>query len=461
MQTNNEGFNKLLEYPFWSALFHRRSRRISKGLASVPAGSLTYPPSARPPIHPQPLTELEEAVLIAATGATGLTMPDRPFKTPEGNDMLGSPNLNMPGRSAGSPDNAQATHFFLINDTGTYFLKKLPPLTPGVAVTPEVLITRAASCKQKVLDKRLDFPREFPYYLDSNRFLSNLPGSTVFVPIVDTTQQYINGLLYLLTEPDGHRPCFVDDRHFYLKAGVSKWVRSGFLNEEIKLPLTSLGTFRSDIEADLLLQNLMLTLQAMGLGGWIHASISPQFLISHPLYTKPGEGLGFKWAIPGFKLLDILRWGTFLPKVRANPVGLPDIIKGMCPPYYPDMSSAVDALMEMKYGPNGTYTDRVYFGKIFKGKFGSEYMEEVPRYVPDAIDCCKDVCNYIYETHGRFPAHCNAMHVPGVWLQAHHLDLDYYDFLFIDGYTETQRTHECLWHPQIGLSPGAGGSHAA
>ena len=40
---------------------------------------------------------------------------------------MAKPNVNMVGRTAGSPDNAQGTHFFLINDTGTYFLRKLPP----------------------------------------------------------------------------------------------------------------------------------------------------------------------------------------------------------------------------------------------------------------------------------------------------------------------------------------------
>ena len=36
----------------------------------------------------------------------------------------------------------------------------------------------------------------------------------------------------------------------------------------------------------------------------------------------------------------------------------------------------------------------------------------------DVIDCATDICNYIYETHGRFPAHVDAIYVPGVWLQA-------------------------------------------
>ena len=101
----------------------RRTHRVSRG-SSVSAGSMSYE-STEPR---EPLTELEEAVLIALTGCTGLTMPDRPFNDPRnGKPIMAKPNLNMGGRTAGSPDNAQGTHFFLINDTGTYFLRKLPP----------------------------------------------------------------------------------------------------------------------------------------------------------------------------------------------------------------------------------------------------------------------------------------------------------------------------------------------
>src|SRR5262249_55566348 len=145
-------------------------------------------------------------------------------------------------------------------------------------------------------------------------------------------------------------------------------------------------------------------------------------------------------------LLDFFRWGTFLPSVRANPVGLDGVIECMCPPYYKNMSDAVDAVVAMKYGEKGVYSDREYFRGIFKGEGGDIYLKDVPHYQQEVIDCTKDVCNYIYNTHGRFPAHTDAIYVPGVWIQAHHLDLQYYDQLFRDGYTETQAKHQELWH---------------
>jgi len=432
MSDANDGFDAMAKYPLYDAIAHRRSRRIGLGLNTIAAGSNTYHSTTKP----QPLSELEEAVLISTIGLTGNTLPDRPFEAPTGEKILGTPNLNFPGRAAGSTDNAQATHFFLINDSGVYFLQRVA-VDPSEAITPEILIRRAAAAKVKLFDKRADFPREFPYFLDSNRYLSNVPGSTILFPVVDMTRQYINALMYLLTEPDGHRPAFVDDRNFYLYAGVWKWVRSGFLNKDLKLPLGYLGTMRTQIEAELLLQNLILMLQAMGLGGWIHASVAPSKLL---------PALGFAYVTPRYRWLDFFRWGTFLTSPRTHPVGLPPHIKGMCPPYYASMADAVQAVVQSKYQPGGTYSDAVYFSGIFKDDRGAAYQREVPHYKDEVIACATDLCTYILERHGRFPAHCDAIYAPGVWLQAHHLDLDYYDTLFKRGYTETQRDHQQRWH---------------
>jgi hypothetical protein len=435
MPDGHVGFDEMSRYPLFEALHKRRSRRISLGLQSVAAGSNSYTSNAKP----QPLSELEEAVLISAIGLTGPTLPDRPFESPTGQKILGTPNLNFPGRAAGSTDNAQATHFFMINDSGVYYLKRLDAVDPNEALTPDVLVRRAAQSKVQILDHRPEFPREFPNYLDSNRFLSNLPGSTIFYPVVDLTHQYINALMYLLTEPDGHRPMFLDDRNFYLPAGVGKWILKGFLNKKIPLPLGYVGTMRTDFEALLLLQNLILMLQAMGLGGWIHSAVATKTIL---------PALGFVSVKPRFRLLDCVRWGTFETKTREQPIGLPPYIQCMCPPYYPSMADAVDAVVAAKYRAGGTYSDDAYFRQIFKGDRGETYIREVPHYSDDVINCTKDICSYIYRTHQRFPAHCDAIYAPGVWLQAHHLDLHYYDTLFNSGYTETQREHQQRWHGQ-------------
>jgi hypothetical protein len=447
------GLDALRGRPLLETIFKRRTHRVSRG-SDVTAGEMSYKSA-----HPRaPLSPIEEALLIAATGCTGLTMPDRPFFDPRTNaPIMAKPNVNMAGRTAGSPDNAQGTHFFMINDSGTYFLRNLPPVE-GEVFDPDLLLKRAEQAKVKLLDRRIDVPngnRDFPAYLDSNRFLSNLPGTTVLFPVVDLSHQYINGMMYLLTQPAGARPAVVDDRNFYQLAGVKKWVKNGFLNKDIKVPLGVIWSMRTQIEADLLVQNLFLVAEAMGLGAWIHGSISPSVLMGDPKFTtKYGPMLGFDYVTPKWKLADILRWQVPLPKysgLRANPVGLrhkgEHLIKGCCPPYYDSMSEAVDAVVAAKFGPKGIYQDKSTFDKIYRDHFGAIYLKEATVYSQDVIECTRDICTYIYQTHGRFPSHVDAIHAPGIWLQVHHVEQDYYDTYFSNGLTQAHRDHDRLWHP--------------
>ena len=101
-RATHTGLEDLLARPLWESVFRRRTHRVSRG-ASVAARSMSYDS----PHRPQPLGELEEAVLIALTGCSGLSMPDRPFEEPRDHKpIMAKPNLNMVGRTAGSPDNA-------------------------------------------------------------------------------------------------------------------------------------------------------------------------------------------------------------------------------------------------------------------------------------------------------------------------------------------------------------------
>lgn len=447
VESQNQGLDAALRYPLFDAIFKRRSRRISRGIKSVPAGSFSYTSTQ----EPKPLSPLEEALLIAATGTTGLTMPDMPQETETGKPLVGTPLLEISGRAASSPDNAQATHFFLLNDSGTYLLKKPQDIDPYYLstgkLTPDKLIEYTEQCKVKVLDHRLDFPRQYPCYFGRNRYVSNIPGSTVLMPIVDMTKQYINGLMYLLSQDDGSRPRFIDDWNFYRNAGVGKWVRNGFLNKDIPpIPIGLAGTFRIHVEADLLLQNLLLSIQAMGLGGWIHAAFIGPLVLGDADYAQYGSGLSFRYAKPKKTLRNLLFFLNPLPAWRDNPVGLDGLIEGFCPPYYDNMSDAIDALLDEKYGEGGIYQDTKSWNKILKPGTADKYLEEVPHYSADVVACAKDICTYIYETYGRFPAHVDAMHVPGVWVQAHNLDLDYYDQFYQAGYTDTQANHDRLWY---------------
>ncbi|WP_421723157.1 hypothetical protein [Bauldia sp.] len=452
--SDSEGLADFLQQPLAKTLWGRRTHRVSRG-SSVTAGSMSYvSENAREPLSP-----LEEAILIASTGASGMTMPDRPFADPDtGETIMSKPNLTMDGRTAGSPDNAQGTYFFLINDEGTYFLRHLPSAEGGVdAWTPENLIARAEESKVQLLDHRIDVPegmRDFPAYLDSNRFLSNLPGTTILFPVVDLSHQYINGLMYLLTQPGKARPTIVDDRNFYRLAGVKKWVDSGFLNPDIKIPLGVIQQMRTQLEATLLTQNIFLVAEAMGLGAWIHGAISPPVLMGDPKFRDTyGKLLDFDHVTPPWKFLDFFRWATLpirqMKHVRSHAVGLrhkgETLIKGMCPPYYDTMSEAVDEVIADKFGPDGIYKDTDLFRRIYKDDYGDRYLDEAAEYGGEVIECTRAICEYIYETHGRFPAHCEAIHAPGIWIQVHLLENEYYDRFFEDGMRDVHRDHDALW----------------
>ena len=176
----DEVINNLLDRRLLETIWRRRTHRVSQGVGLLKAGSMTYQSTQKP----HPLTELEEAVLIAMIGHTGLTMPDRPFQDPNtGTFIMAKPNLTMMGRSAGSPDNAQGTYFIMINDSGTYFLRPLPPPDGALPFSAAALIEHARRAKVQLLDRRIDVgARNFPAYLDSNRFLSKSARHDLVLP---------------------------------------------------------------------------------------------------------------------------------------------------------------------------------------------------------------------------------------------------------------------------------------
>ena len=467
----HNGLNDLLSYPFISCLEERRTRRIARG-TSIDAGPLSHASTNRP----APLSRLEEAVLIVCTGATGVTTHDGPLEKPNGGGReLGTPFLNIIARAASSADDCQATSFFLINDDGVFLLrqprgrdaldamKSLPPRWSDWK--EQDWIAAADAVRVRVSDHRVEFPREFPYYLGWNRQISNRPGTTLLFPVVDCTWQYINAILILLSEPDGQRPLFIDDfRRFHPKGVVEmlawlggklgfstdipyqpigglKWVRNKFVNRNNPAPLGLSRPLRTDYECFFAMQNLMLVGQAMGVGGWIHSSIFPPYIYE----TDPGKG----WYGLGFRMLTPRKLSPTpaIPASQPNPVGIDGVLEGLCPPYVSNMSEAVDRVIEAKYGPRGPYGDETVFSRPYRDpRSGAAYLERASHYSKEAIEYTKEICTYLYETYGRFPAHVDAFHTPGMWVQFSHLELEYYDKFFDPGQYARQAGHDALWH---------------
>jgi hypothetical protein len=125
-----------------------------------------------------------------------------------------------------------------------------------------------------------------------------------------------------------------------------------------------------------------------------------------------------------------------------NVTGLPGVFEGFCPPHYQTMRAAVEALVARKFGPGGPFNPHT------PGPYReSSRVRGAGAPIDDRfIDCVSTMADYLYQRFGKFPAT-----VPSIfmltYLQAHHLDLDFYDQHFGPGsYLETHAQHMADWH---------------
>jgi hypothetical protein len=466
------GLDDLMAYPLMAALQDRRTRRVAQGV-SIKAGDISYDS----PNQPSPLSPLEEAVLIAATGVTGAVMHDGPLIKASGGKELGSPFLNTVARAASSADNCQATSIFMINDEGIWLLRRLgsreaAEMAEGIPPrwedrTEDDWRASAAAVKQKVHDGRLDFPREWPYYLGWNAQHSNVPGTTVFLPVVDNTRQYINALLILASEPKGIAPLFIDDFSRFRPQNLVDWIglaaatvglappvpyhpiggvkriREGHFSKDVPLAMNAIHTARTDHESFLILQNLLLAGEGLRLGGWIHSAVLPPHILRRDP-SKKLYGLGFREDIQK-------TWGRFsrwppAPASQPNFVGIDGVLEGLCPPYEKDMDAAVERVLEEKYGPNGTYADKESFARAYRDQATADaYLRQQSPHPAKAIEYTKEVCRYLYATYGRFPAHTDSFHLPGLWAQFSRVDLGYYERFANPNHFRRQAERPGVW----------------
>jgi len=467
----HKGLQALFSYPLMSAITERRTRRVARG-TSIVSGPISYTSKHQP----APLSPLEEAILVVATGLTGrVTMHDVPGLNNDGTPRFSAPLINIIARSASSIDNAQALSFFLINDEGTFLIKQfrnrdalqalstLPPKWEDWS--EDNWLAAAAAVKHRLYKERLDFPRHWPYYFIWNRQISNRPGTTILLPVVDLTRQMINVFLSLLSEEDGQRPLFLDDWSRFKPKSLLDWgawigsllgfipkisyqiiggarrAQGTWLNHDYPAPLGYAGTLRTDYETFFQMQNLMLIAQAMGLGGWIHAAVGAPYLFER----DPANG---KFGIE-FRMQQPKTWRRWppLPTTQPNPIGIDGVLETLTPPYVKSMDEAVDRIIEEKYGPLGTYGDNSVFDRAYqKSAYGDDFLKMAnKRPTPQVVDYAKEICNYIYDTYGRFPAHTNAVHVPGVWLQFSHLELEFYEQYFDHDLYHRQAQHDEIW----------------
>ena len=102
--------------------------------------------------------------------------------------------------------------------------------------------------------------------------------------------------------------------------------------------------------------------------------------------------------------------------------------------------------LEEKYGPAGTYGDVNVFKRPYLSEtMAQSYLQNASHSSDQAVAYAKQICSYIFDTYGRFPARCDAFHVPGIWLQFSHLELEYYEKFYAPHQFARQREHGSLW----------------
>ncbi len=425
--TRTNPIDEMLEFPLMEAIFGRRARRVGLGM-SVPSGPL----ASQSKSQAKPLTELERAVLVAAgTGVTGWNFgvpfgPDRP-------EAHAHYTQRFTGRTAPTAAGFGTPVLFFTDDEGTY-LTNTRDSTPtavrefdGDVEDAQRIIDQCRASTTKLGDTRLDLPAQPPHMLPPNLWMANAPGSTLFMPVGDASEQAL-GFLSIVISNGGF---VIDDEAGRPAGDLGQFVRSGLLDENKATPLSVIHQMTyeaSCAELDFMNHNIVLTLQAMGLGGLFFNGINRWSVLG--AFADQGiAGLGFRFVHDE-------RW------TLPNPVGLDGVYEALCPPYQPDMRAAAEVFVERKFGPGGTY-DSTTPGAW---KDPATIKAGVEPYSDEFVACLGEVAQYIYDTRGRFPDTVTTMVLSG-YVQAVHLDTDYYDAHYQPGaYLRSHAKHWERWH---------------
>lgn len=417
------------EYPLYDAIMGRRSRRFGLGM-EMESGPFTYK-SDKEPIG---LSDLETAMLVsAATATTGpilaeTTLPGGMVKT------IGKPYPSAMG--------SHRARLFFTNDHGTYVVNsdkaKMTKMREYEDKSDrEKILGFYENFVEKIDDGRMDLPGEEPGVWPHNQWVTNKPGTTLFMPVIDVTKDMIKLILNLCDSKAGRYAgqgggyFIVDDRNGMRPCGNQKWADSGFLSKKKVMTLSRLEKILSDgmlAEGAFMSQLIALAMQATGIGGWVYGGFSSTVVLGG---TPACRGLGFKFIQSKTDPFPI-------------PVGRPGVFEAFCPPNYPDMSAAVDAAIA---GATITMDDWEAKGMLKPHTAPNhEFDAATVQASPEGVQCVKDICTYIYETYGKFPATVDPIQLT-LFAQAHHLDLDFYDKNMKPGaYSETHKNNMRDWH---------------
>ena len=431
-------------YPLFDALRDRRSRRFGMGMK---LGDPTPFESDRAPV---PLTEDERAMLaFAACGITGPALNDLSLGVAEGGGMM----AGIFGRTVGSVDAVNTVSLFVTDDDGTYLLRRPHELGSdeiralvGLAHEGNYVDAYRRS-RVRLHDGRARGPAGPPFGVEINRWAANAPGCTSFLPVGEMALPIINVLLELLSSRQ--RYFILDERAGYRPAGLKPFAarRGGHLDDDVrKGTVVTIEAFERvmaeliTIEHGMMLQNLGLACEALGLGGFpMFAALDEPWL--RELGFRMSElplSRAFGMPAPVRLALRAMRRDVpvALPVALDAPDGTP-LLRSATPPAFPTMRAAVSAVVERKFGREGLYA-----GRANEGAWKDPERVATRRGGIDdqAIEATVAYCEYVWNRYGRFPAYLAPYHAVMVF-QAHHLDLEFYDRHYQPGVVRDAHRH--------------------
>jgi hypothetical protein len=419
-----------LKATLFDVLLNRRSRRVGLGM-SIPAGPFQY----TSPHAPVPLTEDEEAALaFAACGVTGYALADLSYGDGEGGSML----AGRLGRTVASPDAVNTVAVLITNDRGTWLLNRPQDFAASEFLELVGLARNGALAelykrtRVHLSDRRTAPPLDPGHNFSINRWSLYAPGTTYFLPIIETTALTINALLELFGEDMG---VFLrDERAWFRPAGIGRFARSkgGHLNDEPRdlrtatIQMTETALLESmATEHGMVLQNLALMTEALGLGGF------PNFarheyswfnVAGFRMQSMPAS----RYAGAARSLSALARWFGKDP-LLPYPVGLEKhnrvLLKPFCPPYYKSMEDAVRAFAQTKFGTEGTYRGGA---QQSNWRDAASCTDKIPEPSPAAVQATIAYCDYVYRRYGRFPAYTAPFRTI-IGFQVCRVDVDFYD----------------------------------
>jgi hypothetical protein len=442
--------DRLSRYPLLDALLGRRSRRFGRGMRMA-GGPLAYTSTRAP----QPLSELEEALLVfAACGLTGFALGDVDYAAGQGGNML----AGLLGRTIASPDAVDAVSLVVTNDAATYLIRRPQDFDPqDIPVLAQLARERDflelyRRMRVKIADGRAAPPVKPGFNFNINKWALYAPGSTYLLPVNSMSAAYINVLLEAFDPAMGLFG--IDERNFFQPAGVGRFAKrhGGTLDDDVNggriftVQAIEQALVESvSIEQGMLQQNIALMVQALGLGGF-------------PNYARHEygwfEALGFHMGhMPGSQYAGANSFLTFILNVLGRnspypfPLGLERsgniLLKPFCPPYYPSMQAAVEAFVALKFGPRGLRPNR---RGVTDWQEPSAVTAQIPPPNDAAVAATIAYCEYLYRRYGRFPAYTAPFRTM-LGYQVTHVDEDFYDRFYTPAaLTETQREHQARWH---------------